>query len=1235
MASMLASNPPQGQAAPEPRLAPLATADQMAELRRRLARLERDYAAADRDRQALAEVARQAVQQRDLILGSTLWRLTQPLRQAASWVPAPLRHALRRAARTARRGRDPAPTEVPAPPPPEAAIPHDAAIPAAALTTDGPVLATLLLAAGADALPRLERTVASLRAQPGPRWRLLIGVPPALAPAATALVAGDPRCRLHPAEAEPAALLDLLLQQAEGEYVGVLDCGDTLALGAIAALEAALDADPGLDLLYGDETVADDAARPRHKPGWSPALLQSGNYLGRPCLVRRDLALRVGGFAAGLGGAAEWHLLLQASRLTEQAGRVPRILCHRTAAAPPPQPEAIAALGRFWAAQGIEAEVAALPDGTLRAGWAIAAPPLVSIIVAPGDDAGRLQRLLDDLLPRTAYAAREVILVAAAPSAIPRRDDMRPVRHDAALDLAARYNLGAAAARGSLLLFLREDAEATDPDWLAALVRQVQSPGVGIVGAPAEAGEAPPRERLWLGDACLLVRREVFARIGGFDESYRTGLAAAALCLAGWRAGYRSVAVPGIRHAGPEVAPEAEDALRLQADRRRMGLTDDRFAAPGGPAPHPDGPSDGFSLFDDAALEGAARDGSADRFLWAPPRAEAIADPRAAMRWVIDLLRSRGDLRLRFPRALSAGPDGAFARWLQEEGARLFGLDAAACRQLGAAFAEVPGRRPRQALLTDPALAARHPLGGTPAGLPALFADLVTPEAMPGPERFTPEEILWFCLECHEDPAGELVRALLFNPDWQRQHPAGITVFGRDALAAWLRRKYRIDDAWIDPAGWPETLPPDQQLRLAWQAFPSWREAHPDPFADPARAAALLAWLASSAAALAPAARAWCAALDTAAVAAALAVPGLNLIGHFCYPSGLRTSVEALAEAAATAGIPTAARDMHTDAGDDPRHAEFAGMEPFETTLIHVQPEPFLPTAYSRAGLHERRPRSTRIGYWYWELEAIPPRWQAAATGLDEVWTATRFVADALRARLTVPVHIVMPGIRPTPFTPLPRAAFGLSEDRFTFCFVFHMMSVMDRKNPAGLLRAFRRAFPAGDKVALVLKTTHGERHPAQKRALQEAADAAGATLIDEVWSQERTLALMAACDCYVSLHRSEGLGLTMAEAMLLGRPVIATGYSGNLDFMHDGNSLLVEHRLVPLRDAPPPYDVEARWAEPSEEHAAALMRQIWQDPAAAAALGARARADITATCSMQAAGARLAAQLARLHARH
>lgn len=1249
MVGALVPDPPEAETAGDSnlvaRVKPLATADQMAEMRRRLARLERDYAAA-------AEVARQAVQQRDLVLGSTLWRLTQPLRQAMSWMPAPLRRALRVAAGTARRRLRPAPSNaLSRPPPSKVATPCDAAYPTAGVAADGTILATILLAAGSDAFPLLERTLSNLSAQLGPRWRVLVAVPPALAPAAETLVTGKFHCSLCLIEAKPAAQLDLLLQQAEGEFVGVMDCGDALAPGATAALEAALERDPGLDLLYGDETLADaagagaasygDAVWPRRKPGWSPALLESGNYLGRLCLIRRDLALRAGGFVAEFGAAAEWHLLLQASRLTNQVGRVPHILCHRAAAEPPPAQEAAAALGRFWADQGIEAEVETQPNGTLRAAWAIVAPPLVSIIVPLSGDAKRLQRLLEGLFERTAYASLDVILVAPAPAAISCRAGITRVYFDAALDWAAQCNLGASAARGNLLLFLHEDTETIDPDWLATLVRQMQSPSVGIVGAPLQAVEAP-REQLWLGDACLLVRREVFARIGGFDESYRTGMAAAALCLAGWRAGYRSVAVSNARlpgPAGPAAEAQAEDALRLQADRRRMGFIDDPFAASGGLAlPLPPGPSAGFSLFDDSALEGVVRGaelplvGNADRFFWSPPRAESIVDPCTAIRWIIDLLRSRGDLRLRFPRALSAGPDGDFAQWLDEEGAALFGLDAAACQHLGAAFTdETAGRRPRQALLTDPRLGTRHPLGGTPAGLPALFADLV----MLGPVRFAPEEVLWFCLECQEDPGSELVRAFLFNPEWQRRHPAGITVFGRDALAAWLRRKYRLDEAWLDPAGWPEILPPDQQLRLAWHAFRPWREAHPNPFASPERAAALLAWLSSPAAALAPHVRAWCAVLDTAAVAAALAVPGINLIGHFCYPSGLRTSLEALAEAAATAGIPTAARDMHTDAGDDSRHAEFAGMEPFNCSLIHVQPEPFLATAYARAGLHERRPRTTRIGYWYWELEAIPPRWQAAAAQFDEIWTATRFVAEALRARLTVPVHIVMPGIRPVTFLPLPRAAFGLAEDHFTFCFVFHMTSVMDRKNPTALLRAFRRAFPAGEKAALVLKTTHGDRHPAQKRALQAAADDAGATLIDAVWSQEQTLALMAACDCYVSLHRSEGLGLTMAEAMLLGRPVIATGYSGNLDFMHAGNSLLVEHRLVPLCNAPPPYDVAARWAEPSEEHAAALMRQIWQDPAAAAALGARARADIIANCSMQAAGARLAAQLARLHAGH
>jgi glycosyltransferase involved in cell wall biosynthesis len=190
------------------------------------------------------------------------------------------------------------------------------------------------------------------------------------------------------------------------------------------------------------------------------------------------------------------------------------------------------------------------------------------------------------------------------------------------------------------------------------------------------------------------------------------------------------------------------------------------------------------------------------------------------------------------------------------------------------------------------------------------------------------------------------------------------------------------------------------------------------------------------------------------------------------------------------------------------------------------------------------------------------------------------------------------------------------------------MMSVMERKNPYGLIKAFRTAFPGGENVSLVLKTSFGDRHPALMYQLRTAAEAAGVTVIDAVFTQDETVSLIDMCDCYVSLHRSEGLGLTMAEAMLLGKPVIATSYSGNVDFMTSANSLLVDYELVRLEQDVPPYEAGCVWAEPSVEHAASLMRRVYENPAWAAEFGAKAALDVQAYVSLDTAGQRVARRL-------
>lgn len=445
---------------------------------------------------------------------------------------------------------------------------------------------------------------------------------------------------------------------------------------------------------------------------------------------------------------------------------------------------------------------------------------------------------------------------------------------------------------------------------------------------------------------------------------------------------------------------------------------------------------------------------------------------------------------------------------------------------------------------------------------------------------------------------------------------------------------FRLDDVWTHPEAWPEELSPAQQLRLAWQCRPGWQHRFPDAIDREESASRFLTWLRTEEARLAPPLRAWCGGLDAAATAQALAAAGLNVIGHFSYPSGLRTSVESVVAGLRAAGTEVSLRDVPVDRRkDDPIHARFTGLEEFPVTLLHVQPEPFFGRAYEISGLHPRRSRGYRIGYWYWEMDTIPASWDRSAMQTDELWAATRFVADALKARYDQPVLTLPPGVELPDFAPRPRSRFGIPEDHFVFLFTFHMMSIMERKNPLGLIRAYARAFRPEEKVLLVLKTTFGENHPALMAELRHAAANAGPAVmvIDEVYSQEETLALMQICDAYVSLHRSEGLGLTMAEAMLLAKPVVATGFSGNVDFMSPDNSLLVDYDVVPIGRSVPPYEAEMRWAQPSEEHAAILLRRLFDDRVLGTRLGARAQQDLRRDLNVAAAGHRMAERLAVL----
>jgi glycosyltransferase involved in cell wall biosynthesis len=247
---------------------------------------------------------------------------------------------------------------------------------------------------------------------------------------------------------------------------------------------------------------------------------------------------------------------------------------------------------------------------------------------------------------------------------------------------------------------------------------------------------------------------------------------------------------------------------------------------------------------------------------------------------------------------------------------------------------------------------------------------------------------------------------------------------------------------------------------------------------------------------------------------------------------------------------------------------------------------------------------------------------------IDEIWSPTEFVAKAMRSRMPLPVYRMFPGVGIGPTEPVPPARFGIPDDHCVFLFMFDLHSQIHRKNPLGVIRAFEKAFRADDRATLVIKAIGGDVHTADMAALQAMTRSRNVILVHEVFSRAAAYGMIDLCDCFISLHRAEGFGLGMAEAMLMGKPVIATGYSGNLDFMNNENSMLVDYQVVDIGEDRPLYTKGNFWVEPSIDHAAYWLRQVYENREEAAARAKQNQPAIRETLSLEAAGARMADRL-------
>lgn len=336
---------------------------------------------------------------------------------------------------------------------------------------------------------------------------------------------------------------------------------------------------------------------------------------------------------------------------------------------------------------------------------------------------------------------------------------------------------------------------------------------------------------------------------------------------------------------------------------------------------------------------------------------------------------------------------------------------------------------------------------------------------------------------------------------------------------------------------------------------------------------------------------------------------GVNLYGYVHGEFGLAENVRTYARALISAGYPIRLLDAGVSVPGrmlDRSLADWvADVAAFPVNLCFVNPDRFAEVT-PRVIDPEFGERYT-IGFWLWELERAPEAWRPALDLVDEIWVPTAFVRSAFQRMTDKPVVRVPKAIAFDVPPGIGRRDFGLQDGCFVFLFSFDFHSYFARKNPLAVIAAFRAAFPRGrDDVRLVIKSVNGDRFPDQfSLLLAEAARDPRITCHDGFLSRRAMYALLASADAYVSLHRSEGFGLGLAESMYLGKPVVATGYSGNLDFMNAENSCLVGYRMVDVGPGEYPHAEGQQWADADVEDAAACMRRLADDPLAARALGA------------------------------
>ncbi|MDH5646071.1 MAG: glycosyltransferase [Candidatus Heimdallarchaeota archaeon] len=349
---------------------------------------------------------------------------------------------------------------------------------------------------------------------------------------------------------------------------------------------------------------------------------------------------------------------------------------------------------------------------------------------------------------------------------------------------------------------------------------------------------------------------------------------------------------------------------------------------------------------------------------------------------------------------------------------------------------------------------------------------------------------------------------------------------------------------------------------------------------------------------------------------------GINLFGYIKSEFGLGESVRLLVGAFQSVEIPlnllNFSKVPHKQATYNFNELQINKLYPIN--LIHINPDvlPAVITDFSEDYFINKY----NIAYWYWELEMLPDSWKDYSYIFHEIWTASEFIATQIRKNTDVPVYVIPPPVLgPLDYNSLKKNSRKKGE-KCIFLFIFDFLSVQRRKNPEDAINAFQTAFKNEDNTRLIIKSINGHLAEKELKNLEQIASRDKRIILingyvprSEIWE------LISESDCYISLHAAEGFGLTIAEAMIMEKPVIATAYSGNMDFMNNENSYPVLYNKKPINIVNSIYAENASWAEPDLNDCALKMRQVHDFPEEAAEKGERAREDILAKYNKERSG--------------